>query len=179
MKSEELLSRISVVFQDVYLFHDTIAANIAIARPGAGRETIEEAAKAARCHDFIMALPDAYDTMVGEGGNTLSGGEKQRVSIARAILKDAPIIFLDEATASLDPENEVLIQEALSRLVERKTLVVIAHRLHFIMGAGNIIVLKEGRIAEQGTHGNLLSRQGMYAAMWREQQQARGWGFRR
>jgi ATP-binding cassette subfamily B protein len=150
IRAEDLLDRISVVFQDVYLFHDTIAEK-------ATREGIEEAAKAARCHDFIMNLPDGNDTMVGEGGNTRSGGEKQRISIARVILKDAPIVLLDEAMPSLDSQNEVLIQEAISQLAQHKTLVVIAHRLQSIMGADEIIVLARGH------------------ALWREQQQARGW----
>jgi ATP-binding cassette subfamily B protein len=175
---ENLIDRISVVFQDVYLFHDTIANNIAIARPDATRQDVEEAAKAAQCHEFIMNLPENYDTVIGEGGNTLSGGEKQRISIARAILKDAPIVLLDEAMSSLDPQNEVSIQQALSRLVQHKTLVMIAHRLQSIMGADEILVLDRGHIVEQGKHPELVEQQGIYAALWRDQQQARGWGFR-
>jgi ATP-binding cassette subfamily B protein len=175
---EYLIDRISVVFQDVYLFHDTIANNIALARPDATREDVEEASKAAQCHEFIMNLPEQYDTVIGEGGNTLSGGEKQRLSIARAILKDAPIVLFDEAMSSLDPQNEVLIQQALSRLVQRKTLVMIAHRLQSIMGSDEVIVLDRGRIVERGKHTELLEQQGIYAALWRDQQQARGWRFR-
>ena len=136
-----------------------------------------EAAKAAACHDFIMALPDGYQTVVGEGGSTLSGGEKQRISIARALLKDAPIVLLDEATASLDPENEVLIQQAISALVAEKTVIVIAHRLQSIMSAANSVVLDEGRVAEQGTHEELLKRNGIYARLWAEQCQAASWGL--
>jgi ATP-binding cassette subfamily B protein len=177
MKSEQLLAQISVVFQDVYLFRDTIAANIALGRPEARREEIEAAARAAHCHDFITRLSAGYDTLVGEGGNTLSGGEKQRISIARAMLKNAPVILLDEATASLDPENEILIQEALSSLVANKTLIVIAHRLQSIKNADHIVVLEKGRIAEQGTHEELLAKGGVYARMWQEQQKAKSWKF--
>ena len=175
MKSDEVLSRISVVFQDVYLFHDTVEGNIRMGKPDATQEEIIAAAKAAACHDFIMALPDGYQTMVGEGGSTLSGGEKQRISIARALLKDAPIVLLDEATASLDPENEVLIQQAISALVAEKTVIVIAHRLQSIMSADNIVVLDEGQVAEQGTHEELLKRNGIYARLWAEQSQAGEW----
>lgn len=175
MTQEHLLSKISMVFQDVYLFKDTIAENIRIGKPDATDEEIIDAAKAAACHDFIMSLPDGYQTMVGEGGSTLSGGEKQRISIARAILSDAPIVFLDEATASLDPENEVLIQYAIDELVKNKTVLVIAHRLQSVMNADDIIVLDEGRIIEEGDHNTLLSKNGRYASFWKEQETAVNW----
>ena len=175
MTQEHLLSKISMVFQDVYLFKDTIEENIRLGKPDATHEEIIAAAKAAACHDFIMSLPEGYDTMVGEGGSTLSGGEKQRISIARAILSDAPIVFLDEATASLDPENEVLIQRAIDELVKNKTVLVIAHRLQSVMNADDIIVLDGGRIAEQGTHTQLLTKGGRYAALWENQQRAGSW----
>ena len=175
MTQEHLLSKISMVFQDVYLFKDTIAENIRIGRPDATDEEIVAAARSAACHDFIMSLPDGYQTMVGEGGSTLSGGEKQRISIARAILSDAPIVFLDEATASLDPENEVLIQYAIDELVKNKTVLVIAHRLQSVMNADDIIVLDEGRIIEEGNHNTLLSKNGRYASLWKEQETAVNW----
>ena len=175
MTQEHLLSKISMVFQDVYLFKDTIEENIRLGKPDATHEEIIAAAKAAACHNFIMSLPEGYDTMVGEGGSTLSGGEKQRISIARAILSDAPIVFLDEATASLDPENEVLIQRAIDELVKNKTVLVIAHRLQSVMNADDIIVLDGGMIAEQGTHTQLLSKGGRYAALLEKQQRAGSW----
>ncbi|MCR5391062.1 MAG: ABC transporter ATP-binding protein/permease [Lachnospiraceae bacterium] len=175
MTQEHLLSKISMVFQDVYLFKDTIAENIRIGKPDATDAEIIAAARSAACHDFIMSLPDGYQTMVGEGGSTLSGGEKQRISIARAILSDAPIVFLDEATASLDPENEVLIQYAIDELVKNKTVLVIAHRLQSIMNADDIIVLDEGKIVEEGTHNDLLRLDGRYAALWKEQETAGSW----
>jgi len=175
MTQEHLLSKISMVFQDVYLFRDTIEANLRIAKPDATWEEIEAAAKAAACLDFIKSLPDGWQTVVGEGGSTLSGGEKQRISIARAILSDAPIVFLDEATASLDPENEVLIQRAIDELVKNKTVLVIAHRLQAIMNADKILVLDSGVIAEEGTHEDLLRLGGKYASLWKEQQTAGNW----
>ena len=133
------------------------------------------AAKKARCHDFIMALPNGYDTVVGEGGGTLSGGEKQRVSIARAILKDAPIIILDEATASIDPENEHLIQQAISELTRGKTIITIAHRLATVQNADQILVVDDGRIVEHGTHDELLSQNGLYKRFTDIRRQAEGW----
>ena len=158
----ELMDNIGMVFQRVYLFQDTVYNNIAMGRPNATREEVEEAAKKARCYDFIMNLPQGFDTVVGEGGASLSGGEKQRISIARCILKDAPIVILDEATASVDLDNERYIQEAITELVRGKTLLVIAHRLNTIRAADKIVVVSEGRIAEQGTHGQLMERGGIY-----------------
>ena len=182
---DSLLRNISMVFQNVYLFRDTIAANIRFGRPGATEEEVVAAAKAARCHDFIMALPDGYDTVIGEGGSTLSGGEKQRISIARAILKDAPIIILDEATASIDPENEHLIQEALSALTarpfpsgkgaHRKTVITIAHRLATIEEADQILVVDDGTIVQKGTHAELLAQPGTYQKFVAIRKQAEGW----
>jgi ATP-binding cassette subfamily B protein IrtB len=175
--TDHLLANISMVFQDVYLFNDTIYNNIRIGRPDANRKEIIAAAKTARCHDFITALPDGYDTMVGESGSTLSGGEKQRLSIARALLKDAPIVLLDEATAALDPENELHIQEAIDELVKNKTVMVIAHRLNTISRADKIVVIDKGRIVEEGDHEMLISRGGIYKALWDEQQRVKGWKF--
>ena len=172
---DSLLSNISMVFQNVYLFHDTIRANILFGKPDATEEEMIKAAKKARCHDFIMALPDGYDTVVGEGGGTLSGGEKQRISIARAILKNAPIIILDEATASIDPENEHLIQQAISELTRGKTIITIAHRLATIQNADQILVVADGRIAEHGTHAELVQQDGLYRRFTAIREQAEGW----
>ena len=177
MKNETLLSYISMVFQDVYLFHDTVYNNIKVGKNDASHEQVIAAAKSAQCHEFIEKLEKSYDTMVGEGGSTLSGGEKQRISIARAILKDAPIVLLDEATASLDPENELLIQNAIQELVKSKTLIVIAHRLSTIASADQILVIDNGGVVESGRHAELLIADGMYSRMWDNQQQARGWKF--
>lgn len=162
MTCDTLLRYISIVFQHVYLFHDTILNNIRFGRPEASFEEIKEAAKKAACHEFIENLPNGYNTMLGEGGSTLSGGEKQRLSIARAILKDAPIVILDEATASVDPENEHLIQQAISALVKGKTLIVIAHRLNTIQFADNILVIDQGKLVQQGTHEQLIKEEGIY-----------------
>ena len=175
--TDHLLANISMVFQDVYLFNDTIYNNIRIGRTDASREEIIAAARTARCHDFIAALPDGYETMVGESGSTLSGGEKQRLSIARALLKNAPIVLLDEATAALDPENEHHIQSAIDELVKNKTVVVIAHRLNTISRADKIVVIEDGRIAQEGTHEALLATGGLYRELWDEQQRMKGWKF--
>jgi len=160
-----LMDQISMVFQRVYLFQDTVYNNIAIGRPDATREEVEEAAKKARCYDFIMQLPEGFDTVIGEGRASLSGGEKQRISIARCILKDAPIVILDEATASVDADNERAIQEAISELCRNKTLLVIAHRLKTIKDADQILVISDGRIIEQGDHSSLMDLNGTYAHM--------------
>lgn len=172
---EKLMSQISVVFQDVYLFQDTIGNNIRYGRENATQQEIEAAARLAHCHDFIMQLPKGYQTMVGEGGSTLSGGEKQRISIARAILKDASVLLLDEATSSLDPENEVEVQQAIEELVKDRTVVMIAHKLKTIAGADQIIVLDHGEVVETGTHRELIERAGLYEHLWNVQQTTRGW----
>ena len=158
----ELMDQISMVFQRVYLFQDTIYNNIAMGRPDASEEEVFQAAKKARCYDFVTALPDGFQTIVGEGGATLSGGERQRIAIARCILKDAPIVILDEATASVDVDNERYIQEAISELVRGKTLLVIAHRLHTIRDADQILVVAGGRIAQRGNHASLSDQPGIY-----------------
>ncbi|MBR2599272.1 MAG: ABC transporter ATP-binding protein [Clostridiales bacterium] len=160
-----LMDQISMVFQRVYLFQDTIYNNIAIGRPDATREEVEEAAKKARCYDFIMQLPNGFDTVIGEGGASLSGGEQQRISIARCILKDSPIVILDEATASVDADNERAIQEAISELCKDKTLLVIAHRLRTIRDADQILVISDGKITERGNHETLMAQNGTYAHM--------------
>ena len=174
---EKLMRRISFVFQDVYLFRDTVRNNIAFGREGATEAEVEEAAKRACAHDFIMRLPQGYDTMVGEGGSTLSGGEKQRISIARALLKDAPVVLLDEATASLDPENEVEVQRAVNALVEGRTVGVIAHKLRTTQNADNIVVMEAGRVVDQGRHAELLERGGLYARLWTLQNESVGWSL--
>ena len=172
---ETLMSQISMVFQKVYLFEDTIYNNIAMGRLEASYEEVVEAAKKARCYDFIMRLPYGFDTIVGEGGASLSGGEAQRISIARCILKNAPIIILDEATASVDADNEFYIQQAMSELCRDKTVLVIAHRLNTIRGADRILVLDKGRIIEQGSHEELMSKGGTYRHMVELQEQMKSW----
>lgn len=154
-----------MVFQRVYLFEDTVYNNILMGRKNATREEVYEAARKARCYDFIMDLPYGFDTPVGEGGATLSGGEAQRVSIARCILKDAPIVILDEATASVDPDNELAIQEAVNELCQGKTLLIIAHRLNTVRNASKILVIDNGVVAKQGTYDELLALDGKYQKM--------------
>ncbi len=175
----ELMSHISMVFQRVYLFQDTVYNNIIMGRPNATKEEVIEAAKKARCHDFIMALPNGYDTVIGEGGASLSGGEKQRISIARCILKDAPIVILDEATANVDADNESYIQEAITELCRGKTLLVIAHRLNTIRHADQILVIADGRIAQSGTHETLIAQQGIYQDFVTKRSSSIGWNRRR
>lgn len=170
----ELMNHISMVFQRVYLFQDSIYNNISMGRPDASREEVFAAAKKARCYDFIMNLPEGFDTVIGEGGATLSGGEKQRISIARCILKDAPVIILDEATASVDADNESYIQEALSELCRGKTLLVIAHRLNTIQNADQILVIADGKIAQQGDHNHLMKEEGIYRRFVTARENSRG-----
>lgn len=165
----DLMQYISVVFQDVYLFDDTVENNIRLGKSDAGHAEIEAAARAAGCHDFIMALPAGYQTRIGDIGGHLSGGEKQRISIARALLKNSPIIILDEPTASLDVISEVAVQQAIDALIADKTVIVITHRLSTIAGADQIVVMKEGRICESGTHDSLLGQEGLYAHLWQRQ----------
>ena len=162
IEPDELMKLMSIVFQNVYLFHDTIENNIKFGRPDATHEAVVEAARRACCHDFIEKLPNASQTVIGEGGSTLSGGEKQRISIARAILKDAPIVILDEATSSVDPENQHILLTAINELTKGKTLIIIAHRLSTIRNADQIVVLDGGRIVQQGTHKTLIQQDGVY-----------------
>ncbi len=172
---DNLMKNYSFVFQNVYLFHDTIANNIRFGEPDAPMERVIEAAKKACCHEFISALPNGYDTVIGEGGASLSGGEKQRISIARAIMKDAPIIILDEATANVDPENERELIKAISELTREKTVIMIAHRLKTVRNADQIIVIDKGHIAEQGKHEELIAKGGIYARFIDSRKQAVSW----
>ena len=174
-KLDSLMKNISMVFQSVYLFNDTVENNIKFGRPDATHEQVVATARAACCHDFIMALPDGYDTVLGEGGGSLSGGEKQRISIARAMLKDAPIVILDEATASVDPENEAELQAAISALTRGKTLIMIAHRLNTVRNADQILVLSGGHIVQRGTHQELMAQGGLYADFVGVRQEALRW----
>jgi ATP-binding cassette subfamily B protein len=174
---DSLLKNISMVFQNVYLFNDTVRANILFGAPDASEEDMINAAKKACCHDFIMKLPNGYDTVIGEGGGTLSGGEKQRISIARAMLKNAPIIILDEATASIDPENEHLIQNAIAELTKGKTIITIAHRLATIENADQILVVDNGKIVQKGRHTELMAREGMYRRFINIRRKAEEWSI--
>ena len=172
---EKLLSAYSIVFQDVTLFNNTVLENIRIGRQGATDEEVRAAAREAQCDEFVQKLPEGYNTMIGENGSSLSGGERQRISIARALLKDLPVILLDEATASLDAENETLIQRAISRLVKGKTVLIIAHRMRTVEGADKLVLLKEGKVAEQGSPAQLSAEGGLYAYMCALQQQSGEW----
>lgn len=172
---EYLMGYMSFVFQDVTLFNDTVWNNIKIGNLDATDEQVLAAAKAACCDEFVKRLSDGYNTLLGENGSTLSGGERQRISIARALLKDAPIILLDEATASLDPENEVLIQNAISRLIQGKTVLVIAHRLRTIADADQILVLNHGCIEETGKHEQLMAKNGLYHHLYEIQRKSQEW----
>lgn len=172
---DKLMDKFSVVFQDVYLFKDTIYNNIKFGNEDASKDEIMNAAKMAGAYDFIVKKDDGFDTMIGQGGATLSGGEKQRISIARAILKNAPIILLDEATSSLDPENELIIQEAISNLIKNKTVVVVAHKLRNVMGADKIVVLNKGKVEEVGKHEELIKNEGLYKDLWNYQEKSKEW----
>lgn len=175
MEPESLMSYMSFVFQDVTLFNDTVMNNIRLGNPNATDDQVIAAAKAAYCDEFVREMPDGYQTVLGENGSTLSGGERQRISIARALLKNAPIILLDEATASLDPENEVLVQKAIAKLVEGKTVIMIAHRLRTVVDADQILVLDNGRLVEHGTHDELMKKNGLYHKLFHIQQESLGW----
>lgn len=172
---ESLMQEMSFVFQDVTLFNDTIFNNIQMGNPNATKEQVFAAAKAAYCDEFVRNMPDGYNTVLGENGSTLSGGERQRISIARALLKDSPIILLDEATASLDPENEVFVQKAIAKLVENKTVIIIAHRLRTVVDADQILVLDNGKLVEYGTHNELMRKNGLYHKLYHIQQESLGW----
>lgn len=176
--TEELMKNISMVFQNVYLFEDTIMNNIRLAKPNASDEDIISAAKKARCHDFIKSLQEGYETKIGEAGSTLSGGEKQRIAIARAILKDAPIVILDEFTSALDVENERHILQAIDNLIQNKTVIMIAHRLETVRKADNIIVLDKGEIAQEGTHNELITQDGIYKSFISIRERANKWSFK-
>ncbi|MCW6003512.1 ABC transporter ATP-binding protein/permease [Micromonospora sp. CPCC 205371] len=175
LSADQLFDTITFVPQDVYLFQGTVADNIALGNTDLTTADIEAAARTAQAHEFITALPDGYDTPIGEGGQTLSGGERQRISIARAVAKGAPILLLDEATAALDPINEHAVQQALARLVQHRTVLVVAHRLNTIRDADQIIVLDNGKVAEMGTHDELLAAGGLYTRMWQERTKASQW----
>ena len=175
---DSLMENFSFVFQNVYLFHDTTANNIRFGQPEASMDTVIAAAKKACCHDFISALPEGYDTVIGEGGASLSGGEKQRISIARAMMKDAPVIFLDEATANADPENENELMHAIQALTAEKTVIMIAHRLKTVEHADQILVIDHGKIVQQGTHESMMAEEGLYRTFIGERREAASWKVR-
>jgi ATP-binding cassette subfamily B protein IrtB len=175
---DTLMSTISVVFQENYLFHDTVFNNITMGKPNVSKEEVINAAKRACCHDFIQALPKGYDTLLEEGGNSVSGGERQRIAIARAILKDSPIVILDEATSGIDPINEAEIGEAIQELAKGKTVFVIAHKFSTITNAHQILVLEKGKLIEKGTHNTLLDKKGKYASLWKKQLGVDDWKIR-
>lgn len=177
MSQDELMTLVSVVFQDVYLLDDTILNNIRMGDPNASDDEVKEAAKKAHCHEFISKLPDGYNTKAGEIGGSFSGGERQRISIARAILKDAPIVILDEPTSALDTQSEVAVQKALDELIQNRTVIVIAHRLSTISHADNILVVDQGEIIEHGTHEELLEKQAKYYSMYQAQQRLKQWNL--
>merc|ERR1712003_224831 len=178
--TEELMKQISFVFQQPFLLRDTLYQNILLGNPSATDAQVEEAAKAAQAHDFIMELPQGYGTKAGDRGTRLSGGQRQRITIARAILQDTPIVVLDEATAFADPENEANIHAAIVRLTQGKTLIVVAHRLSTIQDADQIVVLNKGEVAEVGKHADLAKKEGgLYANLWTKFNEAQGWGLRR
>ena len=174
-KTDKLLSQFTMVFQNVYLFNDTIANNIKFGKENATQKEIEDACRKACCHEFIMELPDGYNTIIGEGGASISGGEKQRISIARAIIKDAPIVILDEATANVDPENEEKLQMAIAELTKSKTVIMIAHRLKTVKNADHIIVLEDGKIVESGKHNELMKNDKIYSNFVKMREKAIGW----
>ena len=173
--SSYLMEKVSFVFQDVFLFKQSIYDNIAMGNPNATKADIENAAKAAQCQEFIEKLPNGYQTIIGTKGVHLSGGEQQRLAIARAIVKDAPIVVLDEATAFADPENEHLIQKAFEKLMKNKTVIIIAHRLSTVRNANKIIVMNQGKVVEEGTHDELVAQKGKYAAMWKTYNTTSSW----
>lgn len=175
VEPEALLKSYAIVFQDVVLFHDTILENIRLGRRSATDEEVLTAARAAQCDEFVQKMPDGYHTVIGENGSTLSGGERQRISIARALLKDAPVILLDEATASLDVENETAVQNALSGLIQNKTVLIIAHRMRTVMGADQVIVLSGGKVAQSGKPEELLQANGLFRHMVRLQSESQNW----
>lgn len=174
-KLDNLLANFSMVFQNVYLFNDTIENNIKFGNPSCSKQDVIDAAKKASCHEFISSLPDGYDTVIGEGGASISGGEKQRISIARAILKNAPIIILDEATANVDPENENKLKQAIEELTKDKTIIMIAHRLKTVQNANQILVIEDGKLIQQGTHDNLINEDGLYSKFINMRKKTVGW----